>query len=173
MFKLHENVTTWDTDKQSEPRMPWKIPVIVTNTLYREIFRVGKFWRKCRLQSVLNYHRVVFSLFQGLSMKTCSRVYFSLCLFLRISGRSQTQRKLSPREKYENQPDLWVPEEVEQKNVIKLKSLGLVYCQNEPHSSSGIASRAASFTTNIAWWAPNSMWDVFLLLPLSSTARSL
>ena len=47
------------------------------------IFRVGKFW-----------------LFQGLSVKTYSRVYFSLCLFLAISGRSRTQRKLNPCEKF-------------------------------------------------------------------------
>ena len=32
-------------------------------------------------------------------MKTYSRVYFSLCLYLVISGRSRTQRKLNPREK--------------------------------------------------------------------------
>ena len=32
-------------------------------------------------------------------MKTYSRVYFSLCLFLAISGRSRTQQKLNPREK--------------------------------------------------------------------------
>ena len=33
-------------------------------------------------------------------MKTYSRVYFSLCLFLAISGRSRTQRKLNPRENF-------------------------------------------------------------------------
>ena len=33
-------------------------------------------------------------------MKTYCRVYFSLCLFLAISGRSRTQRKLNPREKF-------------------------------------------------------------------------
>ena len=33
-------------------------------------------------------------------MKTYSRVYFSLCLFLAISERSRTQRKLNPREKF-------------------------------------------------------------------------
>ena len=33
-------------------------------------------------------------------MKTYSRVYFSLCLFLAISGRSRTQWKLNPREKF-------------------------------------------------------------------------
>ena len=64
------------------------------------IFRVGKFWRKCRLEGVLNFHRVLFSLFQGLSVMTYSRVYFSLCLFLAISGRSRTQRKLNPRENF-------------------------------------------------------------------------
>ena len=40
-----------------------------------------------------------FLLFQGLSMKTFSRVYFSMCQFLAISGRSQTQRKLNQCEK--------------------------------------------------------------------------
>ena len=33
-------------------------------------------------------------------MKTYSRVYFSLCLFLAILRRSRTQRKLNPREKF-------------------------------------------------------------------------
>ena len=64
------------------------------------MFCVGKFWRKCRLEGVLNFHRVIFLLFQGLSTKTYSRVYFSLCLFLAISGRSRPQRKLNPREKF-------------------------------------------------------------------------
>ena len=35
--------------------------------------------------------------FQGLSMKRYGRVYFSLCLFLVISGRSRTQLKLNPK----------------------------------------------------------------------------
>ena len=33
-------------------------------------------------------------------METYSRGYFSLCLFLAISGWSRTQRKLDQREKY-------------------------------------------------------------------------
>ena len=33
-------------------------------------------------------------------MKMYSRVYFLLCLFLAITGRSRTQRKLNPREKF-------------------------------------------------------------------------
>ena len=49
---------------------------------------------------MLNFHWVLFSLFQGLSVKTYSRVYFSLCLFLTMSGRSRTQRKLNSREKF-------------------------------------------------------------------------
>ena len=49
---------------------------------------------------MLNFHQVLFSLFQLLSMKMYSRVYFSLCLFLAISGRSRTQRKLNPRENF-------------------------------------------------------------------------
>ena len=34
------------------------------------IFRVRKFWLKWRLEDVLNFHGVLFSLFQGLSLKT-------------------------------------------------------------------------------------------------------
>ena len=49
---------------------------------------------------MLNLHWVLFSLFQGLSMKTYNKVYFSLCLFLAISGRSRTQRKFNSREKF-------------------------------------------------------------------------
>ena len=33
-------------------------------------------------------------------MKTYHKVYLSLCQFLAISGRSQTQRKVTPREKF-------------------------------------------------------------------------
>ena len=33
-------------------------------------------------------------------MKTYSRIYFSLCLFLAISGRSRIWLKLNPREKF-------------------------------------------------------------------------
>ena len=68
-------------------------------TVYREFFASGKFWQKLRLEGVLNFHRVLFLLFQGLSMKTFSRVYFSLCLFLAISGRSRTQRKIKSMQK--------------------------------------------------------------------------
>ena len=64
------------------------------------IFRVEKYWRKCRFEGVLNFHWVLFSLFQGESIKTYSRVNFSLCLFLAISGRSRTKRILNPREKF-------------------------------------------------------------------------
>ena len=64
------------------------------------IFCVGKLCRKWSFGCVLNFHRVLFSLFQGLSMKTYSGVYFLLRLFLGISGRLRTQRKLNPREKY-------------------------------------------------------------------------
>ena len=64
------------------------------------IFCIGKFWRKQCLEGVLNFHRVLFSLFQGLLMKTYNRVYFSLRLFFAISVRSWTQRKLNPREKF-------------------------------------------------------------------------
>ena len=47
-----------------------------------------------------NFHWVLFLLFQGLLMKTYSRVYFSLCLILVILVRSRTQRKLNPRENF-------------------------------------------------------------------------
>ena len=47
-------------------------------------FRVRKFRRKLHLERVLNFHRVLFSLFQGLSMKAYCRVYFSLCLLFAI-----------------------------------------------------------------------------------------
>ena len=33
-------------------------------------------------------------------MKMYCRVYFSLCLYLAVLGRSRTQRKLNPREKF-------------------------------------------------------------------------
>ena len=69
------------------------------HTVYREFFASGNFMRKWRLESVLNFHSVLFSLYQVLSMKRYIRVYFSLCL-LSISGRSRTQRKLNTREKF-------------------------------------------------------------------------
>ena len=71
------------------------------NTIYREFFCVRKFWRKWHLEG---FHWVLFSLFQGLSMKTYGRVYFSLCLFFAISERSGTQPKLNPREKIPDIP---------------------------------------------------------------------
>ena len=81
----------------------WRILVRIKcrcKILYIGNFSRREFWRKWHLEGVLNFHRVIFSLFQGLSMKRYSRVYFSLCLFLAISGRSRTQRKLNPREKF-------------------------------------------------------------------------
>ena len=77
-----------------------KIILVIFKYRISGIFRVGKFWRKWHLEGVLNFHWVIFSLFQGLSMKTYSRVYFSLCLFFAISRRLRTQRKLNPREKF-------------------------------------------------------------------------
>ena len=78
------------------------VNAVHAHTVYQEsrIFRVGKFWRKWRLEGVFNFHRVLFSLFQGLSMETYSRVYFSVCLFLAISGRLRTKQKLNPCEKF-------------------------------------------------------------------------
>ena len=61
---------------------------------------MGNFSRREILAKMtLNFHWVLFSLFQGLSMKTYSRVYFSLCLFLANSGRSRTQRKIKSHTK--------------------------------------------------------------------------
>ena len=65
--------------------------------MYREFFALGNFgendaWNVCYI------FRVLFSLFQGLSITTYRRVYFSLCLFFAISGR-RTQRKFKPRKK--------------------------------------------------------------------------
>ena len=53
------------------------------SSIYRisRIFRVRGFWQKRCLEGVFNFHCVLFSLFQGLSMKTYSRVYFSLSIF--------------------------------------------------------------------------------------------
>ena len=59
------------------------------------IFRVWNFWRKWRCEGVLNFHWVLFSPFQGLLIKTYCRVYFSLCLFLAISGRSELNWKFN------------------------------------------------------------------------------
>ena len=64
------------------------------------IFRDGKIWRKWCQEGVFNFHWDLFSLFEVFSMENYHRVYFSLCLFLAISGRSRTQRKLHPREKF-------------------------------------------------------------------------
>ena len=44
-------------------------------------FTDRKFWRKWRLEDVLNFHWVLFLLFQRLSMKMYSMVYFSLSIF--------------------------------------------------------------------------------------------
>ena len=65
------------------------------DTVYREFFASGNFgendaWKVCYIftESYFCY------------LKTYSRVYFSLCLFLAISGRSRSQRKLKPRKKF-------------------------------------------------------------------------
>ena len=72
----------------------------IINTIYQEFFASGKFWRKWHLEGVFNFHWVLFLLFQGLSIKTFSRAYISLCLFLAISRRLWTQRKFNPLEKF-------------------------------------------------------------------------
>ena len=66
---------------------------------------IGNFSRreilaKMTLGRCVKFNWVLILLFQGLSMKTYNRVYFSLSLFLAISGRSRTQRKLNPHEKF-------------------------------------------------------------------------
>ena len=67
------------------------------------IFHVGKFWWKWGFQGLLNFHWVLSSLFQGLSMKTKSRVYFLLCLFWGFQGgTSRTQQKIKPTRKIPN-----------------------------------------------------------------------
>ena len=47
---------------------PTVLPYANVGPIYRisGIFRVGKIWRKYRLEGVLNFHWVLFSLFQGL-----------------------------------------------------------------------------------------------------------
>ena len=60
------------------------------------VFHAGKFWWKWGFKGVLNFHRVLFSLFQVLSMKMYSRVYFSLCLFL---GGFREVAKIKPTRK--------------------------------------------------------------------------
>ena len=64
------------------------------------IFRIWKFWQKWRLTDALNFQWVLFSLFEGLSMKTYNRVYILLCLFLVIPGTTRTQWKLNPCENF-------------------------------------------------------------------------
>ena len=97
---------TWGFAAQFRTKVRFGILVFyfrrMLNIKYRisGIFRVGKFWRKWRLEGVLNFQWVLFSLFQGISRKTYSRVYISLCLSLAISGRSRTRRKLYPRENF-------------------------------------------------------------------------
>ena len=46
------------------------------------------------------FHGVLFSLSDWILMEIYSRVYFSLCLFLVISVRSLTQRKLNPHKNF-------------------------------------------------------------------------
>ena len=72
-------------DLKGKLRMRSKIKFgnsIVGQILYHisGIFLVRNFWRKCRLEGVLN-HRVLFSLFQGQSMKTYSRLIFCSVFF--------------------------------------------------------------------------------------------
>ena len=91
----------YDVSERAIPHLPITAD---TSKQSLEIPHLGNFSRreffaKCRLEGVLNIHGVLFSLFQELSMKTYSRVYFSLCLFSVISRRSRIQRKLNSRKK--------------------------------------------------------------------------
>ena len=58
------------------------------------IFCIGNYWRKWRLEGVLNFQWVLFSLLQGLSMKTYSRVYIRWVYFWRFKeGRNSAKIK--------------------------------------------------------------------------------
>ena len=74
--------------------------LMLINVPYRisGIFRVGKFWRKWHLEGVLNFHWVIFSLFQGLSMKTYSRVYFC-CVYFGEYREIANSAKIKPTRK--------------------------------------------------------------------------
>ena len=81
--------------------------ILMKNTVFPNInipyignFSHREILTKIPLRRCVKFSMILFSLFQGESMKTCSRVNFSLCLFLAISERSRTQRKLNPREKF-------------------------------------------------------------------------
>ena len=83
------DLKTEETYKQiwlTDPKKRVKHIIIIK---YIGNFSSRENWIKWRQEGVLNFHRVLFSLFKGFSMETYSRVYFSLCLFLAISGRLQ------------------------------------------------------------------------------------
>ena len=64
--------------------------------IYGFYFRVGViFAKKAKREKREKYPHAKITTFTVIA-----RVYFSLCLFLAISGRSHTQRKLYPREKF-------------------------------------------------------------------------
>ena len=110
------NPTAWQRDPVSRknPRKGGSLSVLVQGSLtvsqtssshcyiycILEIYCVGKFWRKCRLEGVLNIYWVLFSLFHGLSMKTYSKVYFSLCLFFCDFKKVANSAKINPRKKF-------------------------------------------------------------------------
>ena len=74
-------------------------------TIYLKFFASGNFAKMP--EYVLYFHWVLFSLFQGLSMKRYCRVYFSLCLFLAILERSRTRWKLHVYKPTRKFPDIW------------------------------------------------------------------
>ena len=67
---------------------PTKYRAIQSIRIYRilGIFRVGKFWRKGHLESMLNFHRVLFSLFQRLSVRRRVCFIFRCVYFWRFLG---------------------------------------------------------------------------------------
>ena len=64
------------------------------------VFCVGKFWRKWHLEGVLNFHRVLFSLFQGLSMKMYRRVYFFAVSIFGYFREVTNSAKINTHEKF-------------------------------------------------------------------------
>ena len=56
------------------------------------------------MEGALNFHRVLFSIFQGLSMKTYSRVLFFAVSVLRNLRKVMNSAKIKPTRKI---PDIW------------------------------------------------------------------
>ena len=72
----------------------------VPNTVYREFFVSRNFgennaWKVCYI-----FTESYFRYFKDSQWRQIVGFIFSLCLFLAISGRSRTQRKLNPHDKF-------------------------------------------------------------------------